>query len=177
MNDTLISRIHEAWGRLDPPFRIISCDEGDESILLDKEFSHRPTFEYLTAEFLDQTPDGFSSGLSFFADEAFRYYIGAYMIADLTEGLEKADPVFSLTHGLDDTSYSEKINPLRFGEQEWYDLCRSNFSMFDSSQVSCIISYLENNQNEDDFSEASINQALKRYWKPRLKELNAEQCG
>jgi hypothetical protein len=142
MSEALVAQIHSAWSKLDPPFRIVSSDEGEEPELLDREFSHRPRIDEATPEFLDQSPDGYGSALSFFADEAFRYYIAAYMIADLTSGLEQADVVFALTHGLDDSSYAGRINPLRFGEQRWIDHASSKFSMFDSAQLASIIAFL-----------------------------------
>ena len=177
MNEALIAQIREAWSKLDPPFRIVSSDEGEEPALLDREFSHRPRMDELTSDFLDRSPDNYGSALSFFADEAFRYYIAAYMIADLTDGLELADVVFALTHGLDDNSYAEKINPLRFGEQRWIDYAASRFSMFDSAQVACIIAFLEHKSHDDDFVAPSINQALDRYWRPRLEEINKAYHG
>ncbi len=170
MSESIIAQIRAAWNKLDPPFRIVSSDESEEPELLNREFSHRPRIEEVTSEFLDQSPDGYGSALSFFADEAFRYYVAAYMIADLSDALERADVVFALTHGLDDSSYAERINPLRFGEQRWIDHATSKFSMFDSAQLSSIIAFLEYKSVEDEFEAPSINQALIRYWRPRLKE-------
>ncbi len=121
MSEALTTQIHEAWSKLDPPFRIVSSDKGKEPELLDCEFYQRPRIVEVTSDFLDPSPDGHGSALSFFADEAFRSCIAAYMIADLTDSLEQADAVFALTHGLDDSSYAERINPLRFGEQRWID--------------------------------------------------------
>lgn len=171
----LTVQILAAWSKLDPPFRIVTSNEGEEPDLLDKEFSHRPRIDNVKSDFLDQAPDGYGSALSFFADEAFRYYIAAYMVAELTDGLEQSDVVFALTFGLDDSSYSEKVNPLRFGEQRWIDHSTSKFSMFDSAQLSSIIAFLENRSRVDEFSAPSINQALNRYWRPRLKEIQKAQ--
>ena len=40
---------------------------------------------------IDRAPDGFGSALSFFSDEAFRFYLPAYLIADsVTAQLEDA---------------------------------------------------------------------------------------
>ena len=43
--------------------------------------------------FLDSAPDGLSSALAFFSDEAFRYYLPAYLLAALDRKLALADPV------------------------------------------------------------------------------------
>jgi hypothetical protein len=92
------------------------------------------------------------------------------MIADLTDDLEQANVVFALTHGLANSSYAERINPLRFGEQRWIDHASSKFSMFDSAQLSCIIAFLEHKCRVDDFATSSINQALDRYWRSRAEQ-------
>ncbi len=39
------------------------------------------------------------NALSFFSEGGFRYFLPAYLIADLEERLQTADPVFHLTNG------------------------------------------------------------------------------
>ncbi len=74
MCDPFINQIKQAWSTMPPPFRIVGSDEGDEPELLAIEFKHKPKWEDLKAADIDQAPDGYCSALSFFADEAFRYY-------------------------------------------------------------------------------------------------------
>ena len=40
--------------------------------------------------------------LSFFSEGGFRYFLPAYLIADLEDRLQTADPVFHLTNGFSD---------------------------------------------------------------------------
>ena len=52
----------------------------------------------LDAEILDAS----YTALSFFSEGGFRYFLPAYLIADLEERLQTADPVFHLTNGFSD---------------------------------------------------------------------------
>ena len=74
--------------------------EGDEPWLVQEEFSDKHDWRALDAAFLDRAPQGLSSALSFFSREAFRYFLPAFLIADLDDSLETADPAFHLWHGL-----------------------------------------------------------------------------
>jgi hypothetical protein len=59
-------------------------EESDEgSSVLEAHFRDKHDWRTLTPEFLDQAPDGWASPLTFFSDEAFRYFLPAYLIADL----------------------------------------------------------------------------------------------
>jgi hypothetical protein len=180
MNDSLIEQIKQAWSIMPPPFRIVDSDEGDEPALLAIEFKHKPKWENLNASDIDRAPDGYGSALSFFADEAFRYYIAAYMTADILGKLQRANVVFALTHGLDDKSQYDLVNPLRFGQQRWIDVASAKFSMFDIRQVECIISYLQDRAKlaDHEFDRPSIEQAIANYWEPRKNWLiDAKQGG
>ena len=46
--------------------------------------------------------DASYTALSFFSEGGFRYFLPAYLIADLEERLQTADPVFHLTNGFSD---------------------------------------------------------------------------
>ena len=177
MNTSLIELIQLAWSSMSPPFRIVASDEGDELGFLDEEFKDKPAWQDLDAKRIDTAPDGYSSALSFFAPEAFRYYIAAFMVIDLREGLEHAGVVFALTHGLDDDSRNQLINSKRFGQQRWIDVKSADFSMFDKNQVDCIIAYLQDRAETEDYSyeQETIFQALENYWRPRRHCLDTER--
>jgi hypothetical protein len=169
----IVERIRNAWPADATPFRIIDSNEGEEPNLLANEFKSRPAWHTLDPHFLDCAPAGYGSALSFFGHEAFRYYIAAYMKADLESSLERADPVFALTSGLTDSKRNERINPRRFGEQTWFHIKQSKLAQFDKDQVACIIDYLTFHAMHPDYpgAETDINQALANYWRPRLIEL------
>src|SRR5881392_3931678 len=98
--DSLRQEIRDAFARVEYPgdWCLIGSLEGSEPALLAKEFKGKTDWRTLEASFIDQAPGGFGSALSFFSDEAFHFYLPAYLLADLGEQLKQADPVFHLTH-------------------------------------------------------------------------------
>jgi hypothetical protein len=138
--------------------------EGDEPFLLEREFAGKNDWTRLDAAFLDQAPDGYASALSFFSDEAFRFYLPAYLIADIDGALGSSDPVFHLCHGLDNSSKDERVNPRRYGKQTWFDLMSRKFGIFTREESKAIVEYLKFKGEADDFMKERIDQALKNYW-------------
>ena len=144
--------------------------EGTEPTLLEGEFKGKRDWRALDPLFLDQSPDGFGTALSFFSDEAFHFYLPAYLLADLDGRLSQADVVFALTHGLDDKSRHKKINPLRYGERTWLEHARHKFAIFNKQEVRAIVSYLTyklDTTATTDYEKARINEALEIYWTGR----------
>jgi hypothetical protein len=119
--------------------------------------------------------DSLGPALSFFSEEALRYYLPAFLIASAREQTTavNADPLFHLTHGLDDSSARERINTRRYGQRVWEDCARFRFSIFNKQQALGIVSYLEHellSQNRSDSEKRSIREALARYWAGRTRE-------
>ena len=139
-------------------------NEGDEPYLLENEFRGKANWQALDPVFLDQAPNGFSSALSFFSDEAFRFYLPAYLIADLDNQLKRTVPVFHLCYGLDDAHASEPVNPRRYGSRTWSAVARHKFSMFNVQQAGAIVAYLQYKAQGDGFLTPLIDQALRNYW-------------
>ena len=146
---------------------LISSAEGDEPARVAEAFAGKSDWRSVDAGFIDQAPEGLGSSLSFFSDEAFRFYLPAFMLADIDGKLQQADPVFSLTHGLDDASRGEYINPRRYGERTWFDLKRCKFAMFRVDQARAIVAYLQLVSQRDEFARPRIEQALTNYWTAR----------
>jgi hypothetical protein len=146
--------------------------EGNEPYLVETEFKGKTDWEDIDVEFLDQAPQGYASALSFFSDEAFRFYLPAYLVADLEGKLLSSDPTFHLTHGLDDASMYKLINPRRYGCKTWFDYARSKFAMFLREEVEAIVAYLEYKMASTDLQleRESISQAIKNFWKRRQNE-------
>lgn len=164
--------IRSTFAPVEPPphWCISDSVEGDEPASLRNEFAAVPEWTSLSTSFLDKTPDGYGSALSFFSDEAFRYYLPAFLIADLDDELQTADPVFHLTHGLN-SSASERINPRRYGERTYGDAARYKFSIFTPGQCAAIVSYLKFKAARDDFTAMQIRPALENYWTIRAEGL------
>jgi hypothetical protein len=140
--------------------------EGEEPYLLEKEFQGKQDWQTIDARVLDSAPDGYASALSFFSDEAFRFYLPAYLIADIDSKLERVDPVFHLTHGLQDASRNTKVNPARYGERTWFDASCYRFSIFTTDQAQAIIAYLRYRLVNEELPECrkQIEEALQNYW-------------
>ncbi|MHC5011702.1 MAG: DUF6714 family protein [Planctomycetota bacterium] len=172
--ESLKAKIREAFEGIEYPgdWCLRGSNEGEEPYLLEAAFKGKVDRYALDPAFLDQAPDGFASALNFFSDEAFRFYLPAYLIADLDDRLLSTDPVFHLTHGLDAASRSERINPRRYGEMTWFDHVRRKFSMFDRSQVEAIVAYLEARREAEDqidLQRTQITEALETYWYARTR--------
>lgn len=142
--------------------------EGEEPYLLEKEFKGKTDWQVLTPEFLDRAPDGYGSALSFFSDEAFRFYLPAYLLADIDGKLESCDVADHLTGKLDKgPEESEVLNPRRYGDRTWWDYKTYRLSIFSREQCSAISEYLRFKLESPDSNKFVIEKALKHYWDPR----------
>ena len=177
MNETdrITAQVEEAFAKVRFPgdWCLRDSNEGEEPYLVTKEFAGRDDWRVLEPAFLDQAPDGWGSALSFFSDEAFHFYLPAYLVADINDGLENVDPVFHLTHGLDDTSKDVPINPQRYGVRTWFDRASYKFTMFNVAEVRAIIAFLVSCKGKEkyQFEQARIDEALTNYWYRRARDL------
>ena len=146
-------------------------NEGEEPYLLEADFKGKSDWTTLDPAFIDRAPDGYGTALSFFSDEAFRFYLPAYLIADIDGRLAQHDPSFQLTHGLDDASRNARVNPRRYGERTWFEQSRHKFAMFTHAQAAAIVAYLKLRRDRDEASRAAIEQALRNYWIERVSRL------
>jgi hypothetical protein len=146
---------------------LINSREGTEPFLLEQEFKGKVDWRDLDPSFIDQAPDGFGTALNFFSDEAFHFYLPAYLLADLDGLLKQADPVFYLTHGLERASREEKINPRRYGERTWFEHARHKFAIFNVRERAAIVGYLKHKRDTDALTELDqmrIDDAIGIYW-------------
>ena len=172
MTDSLKRQIREAFAEVKYPgdWCLRGSNEGDEPYLLESEFKGKTDWHTLDHKFIDRAPDGYGSALSFFSDEAFRFYLPAYLVADIDGHLKQSDPVFHLCYGLDDRSKSKPVNPLRYGNRTWLDEATHKFAMFSETQCAAIVAYLRfKRDNAMDFEADTINQAIDNYWDARAQ--------
>ena len=128
--------------------------------------------------------DGHYSALSFFSEGGFRFFIPAYLVADLRRQLMTADPVFHLTHGFSVFTYSTTLrdepithrsggdtllNPRRYGAMTWNDSVRHRMSVFTREEVRAIVEYLTFRRVSEDTMPEAIDTALDRFWRPRAE--------
>ena len=133
------------------------------------------------------------TALSFFSEGGFRYFLPAYLIADLQERLQTADPVFHLTNGFSgkvvtipvaNRSYKKTIgksafvNPRRYGAMTWYDHARCQLSIFTREEAGAIVAYLEYKRDADphSFNAEEINASLDGFWRDRAANGPTQQA-
>jgi hypothetical protein len=136
----------------------------------------------LDAAFLDAHADA----LSFFSEAGFRFFLPAYLIADVEGQLRIADPMFHLTHGFAETAVqvptpgrvlvlrhgqSAFINPRRYGAATRYDYARYRLSVFTREEAGAIVAYLEcrREADPDTVDHAAIEAALQSFWQERAQ--------
>ncbi len=143
-----------------------NSSEGQEPFLLEDEFMGKDDWTALTPDFIDQAPDGFASALSFFSIEAFRFYLPAYLLADIEGQLTYTDPVFYLIYGLTDATKDIEVNPNRYGTLTWFEYVSTRFSVFSPEEALSIADYLKLKLNEadTDIERDGIVQALRNFW-------------
>ena len=125
-------------------------DEPDEAIA---PFKGKTDWQQVDAKLLDQ----YSEALSFFSQAGLRFFLPAYLIADVQVLLQTADPLFTLTHGFYDLTVevptplgvmvrksgkSAFVNPRRFGASTFYDYARWRLSVFTRGEAQAIVAYL-----------------------------------
>ncbi len=157
-----------SWVQYPGDWCLSGSNEGKEPILLKEAFRGKKDWKSLDPEFLDSAPGGFSSALSFFSDEAFHFYLQAYLIADIDSKLEETNPIFNLTYGLTEEDKNKRINPKRYGERTWWDAALYKFSIFNQEECRSIMAYLEFKMAlGDEFDNPQIKEALENYWYER----------
>lgn len=166
--EQLEDRIRRAFTTAErpPAGAIHASDESDEAgPLLEADFAGVTDWRDLDAPFLDQAPGGYGSALSFFSDAAFRYFLPAYLLADLDDQLDRPDPTFHLCHGLTDASADQPVNPRRYGTRTWAEAARARLAGFTTAEAGAIAAYLEHRAVVDEINRDDILQALARYWR------------
>jgi len=177
--DQIIAEIEAAFADVPYPGDWCHSREGNgkprwlfrhsEPDLVERDFLGKRDWRVLDAKFLDLAPDGFASALAFFSRTSFRFYIPAFMIAELRGLLECATPTFYLTHGLYEPSKSQLINPRSYGNKTWFDDARERFTAFDRDQSLAVIAYLEwAAEAHDGFEREYVEPALDNYWRGKV---------
>lgn len=128
--------------------------------------------------------DASYNALSFLSEGGLRYFLPAYLIADLQDRLQTADPVFHLTNGFSDRvvmlpagprvyektiGKSAFVNPQRYGAMTWHDHAHYQLSVFTREEVGAIRAYLEYKRDADPhgLNAEEINAALDSFWRDR----------
>jgi hypothetical protein len=138
-------------------------DEPDEVVEL---FRGRDDWRALAADFVDRAGAASPSALSFFSAGAFRFYLPAYLIADLDGQLVYTDPLFYLYHGLDEATRGQSVHVPGTGATTWWQVQQDHFADFTPQEAAAIVAYLRWRAagDEAEFSRRSVGEALRNYW-------------
>lgn len=154
------------------------CEPEDEA----GSFRGRTDWRGIEPSFLD----GHYAALSFFSEGAFRFYLPAFMLANLDGTLLTADPVGALTGGFFEVSIRVEaggrtftrrsggkclLNPRRYGGMTFGDYSRMRLSVFTREEAGAIVAYLEYRRETDDVgsSRGGIDAALDSFWRERTR--------
>jgi hypothetical protein len=186
MNDRqgVIEEIQRAFGGNSYPGKrfLQGSFEGCEPYDEVGPFEHEEDWRGIEADFLD----GHANALSFFSEAGFRYFLPAYLVADLRGQLQTADPLFHLTHGFSDWTTEVPagdrtfkvrhgrtafINPRRYGAMTSYDYARYRLSVFTREEANAIVAYLEFKRDSDPdvIDRESIDASLDSFWLERAR--------
>lgn len=187
MNDreAVTGEIQSAFARSEHPGErfLQGSFEGCEPYEEVGSFKKLEDWRGIEASFLD----AHANALSFFSEAGFRYFLPAYLIADLRGELQTADPLFHLTHGFSDWSTevpagdrtlvlkhgrSAFINPRRYGAMTSYDHARYRLSIFTREEAGAIVAYLEYKRDLDPdvIDRGAIDPALEAFWLERARK-------
>ena len=161
--EALIERVRRAFATVERPDPFLAgsrdgCEPEEET----GPFRGRD-WRTLEAAFLD----AHYCALSFFSEGALRYFLPAYLIADIRGELQTADPVFALTYGFETDAF---VNPIRYGAITMEDYARFRLSVFAREEASVIVDYLKFARDRDDIglTRDAVDAALERFWLARL---------
>jgi len=177
----VIGAIEAAFARVEHPGDpfLVHSFEGCEPGEIAEAFSGCRDWRQLEAAFLDRH----YVALSFLSEGGFRFFLPAFLVADLRRELETADPVFPLVYQLSDWSVpleaggerfdgrhgaGELLNPLRYGAMRNADYARFRLSVFTREEAIAIVAYLEWRAGIDDHDRPHIEAALTAYWRERM---------
>lgn len=185
-SDDLERRIHEGFARTPCPGDAFlqgsfeGCEPGEAVA----PFLGVRDWRTLEAETLDAS----YTALSFFSEAGFRFFLPAFLVADVRGRLETADPVFHLTGGFEEIAVEVPsggsgttvrrsggrvlLNPRRYGAITYEDYARYRLSVFSREECGAIVAYLEYRRDRDtyDLDTAAIAAALDTFWTARARE-------
>lgn len=131
--------------------------------------------------------DAHYAALNFFSEAGLRFYLPAYLIADIKDEHKTADPIFILTHGFSDITVEHRIkdqlfvrktgktafvNPRRYGSMTFNDYARFRLSIFTREETKAMVAYLLYKRDSDPYKteKEQIDAALNEFWYERAAD-------
>jgi hypothetical protein len=187
--ELVISQILAAFGSNEYPGDNFLCGsfEGSEPYEETAAFKGKTDWRTLESGLLD----AHYSALSFFSEGAFRFFLPAFLIADLRNELLTAEPLFHLT-GFSVSSIqiptnsrvftrktggSTFMNPKRYGAMTFADHARYRLSVFTKEEAMAIVAYLNYSRETDThgINTPQIVEALNSFWLDRAEHAPSEE--
>jgi hypothetical protein len=169
--EELLAKIEAAFSNVEYPGDDDLTDSpsyGDEPTALIAEFRGKTDWRELSATLLDRACGG--SALGFFSNAALRFYLPAYLMADVRGGLSLSSPEVTLTWSLTPQSEGERI-AAAWGGGTMGERARRCFDAFDARQVAVVIDYLAWKLERLGGYDPCITQALEDYWLKRASSI------
>lgn len=152
------------------------CEPFDEVL----PFQGKTSWQDLPSKFLDEH----AGALHFFSEAGLRFFLPAFLLADLRDELSYADPLFTVTSGFSDVAVeiekngrkfliksgkSQLLNPRLHGAATFLDYARHRLSIFTREEALAIVAYLEYKQEQQDSNPGRISAALDDFWRERAR--------
>ena len=182
--ETVIAAIHAAFETTEHPGDAFlqGSHEGCEPAEEVGPFRERHDWRNIEAAFLD----AHGGALSFFTEGGLRFFLPAYLVADLHGQLSVANPLFHLTHGFSDVEVEAPtktrvfllksgrtafVNPRRYGALTFFDYARFRLSVFTREEAAAVVGYLGYRRDFDPEGpwRAAIDAALSAFWLERAQ--------
>jgi len=182
--EIVIQAMREAFGANEYPGDnfLQGSFEGSEPYTVVAPFKGRQDWQSLDAPLLDAN----EAALSFFSVAGLRFFLPAFLVADVREALQTAEPLFVLVHGFSDVSITHPtktrafvrktgrtafVNPRRYGGMTFYDYARWRLSAFTREEARAIVAYLKYKRDSDplDLHTQEIKAALNLFWLERAE--------
>ena len=182
--DEVVAAIHAAFGANEYPGDafLLGSREGCEPEDEVGPFRGKTDWRAVDAAFLD----AHAGALHFLSEAGLRFFLPAYLVADVRGELQYAEPEFTLTGAFSDASVrvthagrefelrsgkSQFLNPRRFGASTFLDYARYRLSIFNREEAKAIVAYLEYKRDSaGQWTENKhIDAALGLFWKERAR--------
>lgn len=164
--DALIEQIQTAFADVEYPGDddLTGSTVGEEPAALKEEFRGKRDRSKLDADFLNHAPDGWGTALSYFSDNALRFYLPLYLVADMRGELwGPNDPSVTLCASLTPDGEKQNISK-KWGGGTMGEHARRTYAKFNAEQVSAVVAYLRWKLDVEGGSDMTIEQALENYW-------------
>jgi hypothetical protein len=182
--EAVIAQIREAFGENIYPgdAYLQGSREGDEPFEEVGPFIGQTDWQAVPADLLDSH----GGALSFFSEAGLRFFLPAFLVADLQGQLTYADPMMTLTMGFSDvvvdllvgekvfrvkSGGSAFVNPRRYGALTFGDYARSRMAVFTREEAGAIAAYLGYKRDAEEAGQReTIDAALAGFWRGRAED-------